>query len=150
VTDGSHVAATRNGYDAIAEQYAEFFRAELDDAPLDRALLRAFAEMVRRDHPDARVLEAGSGPGTVTAHLHQLELDVRGIDLSPAMVDIARRHHPQISFDVGDMGALACADAGLAGLVAWSPGTHSSTCPLPSGRESSTSSTGCSGRAATH
>jgi ubiquinone/menaquinone biosynthesis C-methylase UbiE len=119
VTDRAHLVMTRNGYDAIAEQYAEFFRAELDDAPLDRALLRAYAEMVRRNHPDAQVVEAGSGPGTVSAHLHQLQLDVRGIDLSPAMVDIARRDHPQISFEVGDMGALALADASLAGLVAW-------------------------------
>jgi ubiquinone/menaquinone biosynthesis C-methylase UbiE len=119
VTDDAHLVATRNGYDAIAEQYAEFFRAELDDAPLDRALLRAFAEMVRRDHPDARVVEAGSGPGTVTAHLSQLGLDMGGIDLSPAMVDIARRDHPQIGFRVGDMGTLACADGDLAGLVAW-------------------------------
>jgi SAM-dependent methyltransferase len=103
----------------MAEQYADLFRAELDGAPLDRALLGGFAEMVKRDHSDARVLEVGSGPGTVTAHLHQLELDVCGIDLSPGMVDVARREHPGVSFDVGEMGALDRADASLAGLVAW-------------------------------
>ncbi|WP_346621551.1 class I SAM-dependent methyltransferase [Blastococcus montanus] len=119
MAEGAHVLVTRNGYDAIAEKYAELFRAELDDAPLDRALLRGFAELVRRDHPDAQVLEVGSGPGAVSAHLHQLELQVSGIDLSPAMVDIARREHPEVSFDVGEMSALDRADAGLAGLVAW-------------------------------
>jgi ubiquinone/menaquinone biosynthesis C-methylase UbiE len=111
--------ATRTGYDAIAEQYAGLFRAELDDSPLDRAVLGAFAETVRRDHPDARVLEVDSGPGTVTAHLHRLALDVSGVDLSPGMVGVARREHPQLSFEVGDMRALDRADAGLAGLVAW-------------------------------
>lgn len=119
MAEGTHLVVTRNGYDAIAEQYAELFRAELDDAPLDRALLCGFAEMVRRDHPDAQVLDVGSGPGTVSAHLHQFGLNVCGIDLSPAMVDIARREHPGVSFDVGEMGALDRADASLAGLVAW-------------------------------
>ena len=113
------MVVTRNGYDAIAEQYAELFRRELDDAPLDRALLRGFAELVRRDHTDAQVLEVGSGPGAVSAHLHQLGLQVSGIDLSPAMVDIASREHPEVGFDVGEMGALDRADAALAGLVAW-------------------------------
>lgn len=119
MAEDTHLVGTRNGYDAIAEQYAELFRAELDDAPLDRALLCGFAEMVRRDHPDAQVLDVGSGPGTVSAHLHQLGLDVCGIDLSPVMVDIARLEHPEISFGVGEMGALDRPDAGLAGLVAW-------------------------------
>jgi hypothetical protein len=51
-----HLAATRSGYDAIAEKYAELFRAELDEAPLDRALLCGFAELVRRQHADPQVL----------------------------------------------------------------------------------------------
>jgi SAM-dependent methyltransferase len=114
-----HLVRTRNGYDAIAEQYAGLFRTELDEAPLDRALLGAFAEMLRRDHSEPRVLEVGSGPGTVTAHLHRLDLDVSGVDLSPGMVAVARREHPRIGFEVGDMGALDRADADLAGLVAW-------------------------------
>jgi ubiquinone/menaquinone biosynthesis C-methylase UbiE len=119
VSDAPHLIGTRTGYDAIAERYADVFRGELDDAPLDRALLGAFAEMVTRDHADAQVLEVGSGPGTVTAHLHRLGLKVCGIDLSPVMVDIARRTHPEVGFDVGEMGALDRADASLAGLVAW-------------------------------
>ena len=110
---------TRHGYDAVAEEYAGLFRAELDDSPLDRALLRGFAELVGRDHPGAQVLEVGSGPGSVSAHLHQLGLAVHGIDLSPAMVGIARREHPEVTFDVGEMGALDQSDGSLSGLVAW-------------------------------
>jgi ubiquinone/menaquinone biosynthesis C-methylase UbiE len=119
VTETAHLTATRAGYDAIAERYAEEFRAALDEAPLDRALLSGFAEMVRRDHPDPQLLEVGSGPGTVTAHLRGLGMPVRGIDLSPAMVDLARRTHPEISFEVGEMGALDAADASVAGVIAW-------------------------------
>ncbi|GAA4914437.1 methyltransferase family protein [Actinomycetospora succinea] len=106
--------ATRAGYDAIAASYAEHFRDELAKAALDRAVLGAFAELVEGD-----VLEVGSGPGGVTAHLHGLGVRVRGVDLSPAMVALARREHPEIAFDVGDMAALDVADAALGGLVAW-------------------------------
>jgi SAM-dependent methyltransferase len=119
VTEPAHLSATRAGYDAMAKQYAEVFRTALDDAPLDRALLSGFAEMVRRDHLDPQLLEVGSGPGNVAAYLHQLGMAVCGIDLSPAMVALARRQHPEISFDVGEMGALDIADASLAGVVAW-------------------------------
>ncbi|HLU58739.1 MAG TPA: class I SAM-dependent methyltransferase [Pseudonocardia sp.] len=119
VIDAAHLSATRAGYDAMAERYAAAFRAALEEAPLDRALLTGFAELVRRDHPDPQVLEVGSGPGRVTAFLHGLGLSVRGIDLSPAMVELARREHPGIGFAVGDMGELAAPDASLAGLVAW-------------------------------
>jgi SAM-dependent methyltransferase len=119
VTEADHLAATRAGYDAVAEQYAEKVRTELEDSPLDRAVLGGFAELVRRDHVDPVVLEVGSGPGDVAAHLHGLGLPVRGIDLSPAMVDLARRAHPEIDVEVGDMGDLDVADGTVAGVVAW-------------------------------
>jgi ubiquinone/menaquinone biosynthesis C-methylase UbiE len=119
LTEPAYVTATRSGYDAIAESYAEAFRAELADTPLDRAVLAAFAETVRRDHPRPSTLEVGSGPGGTTAHLAEHGLDVRGVDLSPAMVEIARRTRPGIDFRVGDMRALDVADAGLAALVSW-------------------------------
>ena len=115
----AHIADTGAGYEPITEDYAASFRAELDDAPLDRALLAGFAELVRRVAPSPQVLEVGSGPGTVAAHLHRLGLAVSGLDLSPAMVGIARRDHPAVPFDVGDMRALERADGCLAGLVAW-------------------------------
>ena len=105
---------TRAGYDAIAVEYAEHFRGELAGSALDRAVLGAFAELV-----DGDVLEVGSGPGGVAAHLHALGVSVRGVDLSPAMVALARREHPGIAFSVGDMAALDVGDASLGGLVAW-------------------------------
>ena len=114
-----HLDRIRHGYDAIAEAYTEKFRLELDESPLDRAMLGAFAEIVAARHPGGPVLEVGSGPGGVAAHLHGLGVAVRGIDLSPAMVALARREHPDIAFDIGEMGALDAADGSLAGLVAW-------------------------------
>lgn len=119
VHEPADLTATRAGYDALAEQYGDLSQAALDAAPLDRALLGAFAEMVGADHPDGLVLDVGSGPGTVAAHLARLGLRAHGIDLSPAMVDRARRAHPAVGFAVGEMGALDAADDAAAGLVAW-------------------------------
>ena len=46
MTDAS-LAATRDSYDAIAAEHAALVSEDLDDRPLDRALLTAFAELVR-------------------------------------------------------------------------------------------------------
>jgi len=119
VDEPAHRRATRAGYDAVAEPYAELFGSALDESPLDRALLAGFAEIVQRDHADPVVLDVGSGPGRITAHLHRLGLPIRGIDLSPAMVVLARRGHSGIRFDVGEMSALPDDDASLAGVLAW-------------------------------
>jgi len=64
------------------------------------------------------VLDAGCGPGHVTAHLAGLGLDARGLDLSPAMVEQARRLHPTLRFDAGTVLDLPAADATLAGITA--------------------------------
>ncbi|WP_181780410.1 class I SAM-dependent methyltransferase [Pseudonocardia pini] len=119
MTEPAYLAATRHGYDAIAESCAAPYRAALDDAPLDRALLAGFAETVRREHADPVTLEVGSGHGGTAAFLATHGLDVSGIDLSAAMVDFARRTFPQIAFRVGAMHALDLADASLAALVSW-------------------------------
>ncbi|SDF81013.1 Methyltransferase domain-containing protein [Blastococcus aurantiacus] len=130
MTEPADLTATRAGYDALAEQYGDLSRASLDAAPLDRALLGAFAESVLADHPDPVVLDAGCGPGTIAGHLaRRLGVPARGVDLSPAMVEHARRAHPGIVFDVGEMGALALADSSVAGLVAWYSLIH-----VPAGR----------------
>jgi SAM-dependent methyltransferase len=117
VTEPEYLARTRAGYDAIAEECADLFLSELERSPLDRAMLTAFAEIVRTAHPDGRVLEVGSGPGAITDLLARLGLSITGIELSPAMVAQARRTYPEHLYEVGDMRALEQTD--LAGLVAW-------------------------------
>jgi SAM-dependent methyltransferase len=88
--------------------------------PYLRAALALFAEMVHAAG-GGPVADVGCGPGHVTAHLHGLGIDVFGIDLSPAMIDMARRDHPRLHFEVGSMTDLQLADASVAGLLAfWS------------------------------
>jgi SAM-dependent methyltransferase len=117
VTEPSYLSATRAAYDAVAVDYAERFSGELAAKPLDRALLSAFAERVQAAGAGP-VADVGCGPGHVTAHLHSLGLTAFGVDLSPAMVALARQAHPGLRFDEGSMTALDLADGALGGIVA--------------------------------
>ncbi|MCQ4081218.1 methyltransferase domain-containing protein [Streptomyces sp. RB6PN25] len=133
MTDAALLRTTRTFYDAIAADYAERFRAELEAKPLGRAMLAAFAELVRAggDSSAGPVADLGCGPGRVTAHLRSLGLEVFGIDLSPEMVALARREHPGVRFEVGSMTDLGLADGALAGVVAWYSVIHTPPGRLP-------------------
>ena len=111
---------TRSSYDTDASGYAEKVRGLLEGSPYLRASLALFAELVR-DAGGGPVADVGCGPGYVTRHLHDLGVDAFGIDLSPEMVAIARRDHPDLRFEVGTMTALDLAEDSVAGVLAfWS------------------------------
>jgi SAM-dependent methyltransferase len=111
------IQATRSSYDAIADAYSERHPDGLGDRPLERSLVAAFAELVR-EAGSAPVADLGSGPGYVTARLHALGLPVFGVDLSPRMVELARRAHPELRFHVGSLTDLDLPEGTLGGIVA--------------------------------
>ncbi|MGH3462520.1 MAG: class I SAM-dependent methyltransferase [Kribbellaceae bacterium] len=117
MTEPAHLAATRESYDTVAADYAERVPALFADDRLGRAMLAAFAEHVLDD--DGPVADLGCGPGHVTAHLESLGLSAFGLDLSPKMVELARRTYPHLRFEVGSMTALDLPDGSLRGIVAW-------------------------------
>ena len=120
MTTDNWLADTRTSYDTVAVSYAGQLRDALDSAPYLRSALALFAELAS-ENGAGPVADVGCGPGHVTAHLSGLGLDVFGIDLSPGMIDVARREHPTLRFEVGSMTDLSLADASLAGLLAfWS------------------------------
>jgi SAM-dependent methyltransferase len=114
VAEAEFLSRTRASYDRLATAYAARFRDELAAKPLDRALLHGFAELVR-----GPVADLGCGPGRVTDHLRGLGLSVFGVDLSPRMIEVARRTYPGSRFAVGSMTSLPLADGSLGGIVAW-------------------------------
>ncbi len=118
MTESDFLHATRVSYDAVAADYSGHFRDELAAKPLDRAMLAGFAELVRTASVGP-VADIGCGTGRVTAHLNGLGLPVFGVDLSPQMVEVARRSHPGLRFDVGSMLALDVPDGALGGVMAW-------------------------------
>ncbi|WP_086667671.1 class I SAM-dependent DNA methyltransferase [Lentzea kentuckyensis] len=103
---------TRDSYDTVAVSYAEYTSGLLADLPHLRAALRLFAEQA-----DGPVADVGCGPGVVTAHLHALGADVFGVDLSPGMIELARRTHPGLRFEVGSM--TEPLGVSVAGILAW-------------------------------
>jgi SAM-dependent methyltransferase len=130
MTEPSYLSATRAAYDTVAADYADLLRTELDAKPLDRALLGAFADLVRAAG-GGPVGDLGCGPGRVTGYLHTLGLDAFGVDLSPRMVEVARRDHPGIRFEEGLLAALDLADGSLGGIVAWYSVIHTPPEQLP-------------------
>jgi SAM-dependent methyltransferase len=106
----------RESYDSAAGAYADHLFTELERKPLDRHLLNRFAEATRGRGP---VADLGCGPGHVSRYLFEQGVQVMGIDLSPQMIDVARRLTPAIEFRVGDMRAPELEDASLAGIVAF-------------------------------
>jgi len=115
VTAPSYPAGTRAAYDAIAARYAALFSSDLADRPLDRTMVDAFAEPVRAAGP---VADLGCGPGHVTAYLHTLGVDAYGVDLSPEMIAIARRAHPDLRYETGSMTELGVPGGSLGGILA--------------------------------
>jgi SAM-dependent methyltransferase len=109
---------TRTSYDTVADSYADLLRDSLAEEPFQRGVLALFAELVRAEG-NGPVADAGCGPGRLTAHLCDIGLDAFGIDLSPRMIEVARRDHPGVRFEVGSMTDLDLADRSLTGLLSW-------------------------------
>ncbi|GAA0474432.1 hypothetical protein Ade02nite_75020 [Paractinoplanes deccanensis] len=125
---GTYLAKTRTTYDTVAASYAKLFNgSSVAESTWDRAVLGAFAELVT-----GPVAEVGCGTGRIAAHLRTLGVDIRGIDLSPAMVAEARVAYPEIPFEVGSLLDLHFPDASLAGVVAWYSLVHTPPELLPS------------------
>jgi SAM-dependent methyltransferase len=116
VQQPSDLDAVRASYDRVADNYVELGMGDLGPYPWFRAALATFAEATGGLGP---VLDVGCGPGTVTAHLARLGLDVSGVDLSPRMIEHARRRHPGLRFAVASATALDLAPASLGGVLGW-------------------------------
>jgi len=65
-----------------------------------------------------RVLDLGCGPGVMSSMVENKGCDVVGVDLSPGMLQLARRHAPKTAFCIGEGRSLPFAsqtfDAGIA------------------------------------
>lgn len=102
-------------YDAIAAAYQAELGSELDKKPLDRALVQGFLELVG----PGPIADVGCGPGHVTRFVAERHEDVLGVDLSPAMIQLAREAAPELEFVVGSMLDLPAADNAWAGAIAF-------------------------------
>lgn len=106
----------QTSYDHVADEYVRRIFDELQHKPLDRQLLDRFGASVRDVGP---ACDMGCGPGQVARYLHEHGVQVCGVDLSPEMVERARRLVPGVEFRQGDMMALDAPDGVWAGIAAF-------------------------------
>jgi len=93
---------TASHYDSFAEAYSAQNETGLFNAHYERpAMLRLAGDVTGR-----RILDAGCGSGPLAAALRDAGADVTGLDVSAAMVDLARqRLGEQADLHVADLGA---------------------------------------------
>ena len=109
-TDPAGIVA--GGYDAIAQTYHD-----QRDQFKSHGLLREFAS---RLPPGGEVLDAGCGAGVpVAVFLVDAGFRVTGVDLSAAMLDLARSHVPEARLLQMDMRRLGFAEPGFDGICAF-------------------------------
>jgi len=122
-------ALVRSSYDAVATAYADEFVDELRGLPFETWLL----DRVLAHAAGQPVVEVGSGSGHVTAYLADGGADATGIDLSPSMVNEARRRFPGPRFEVGDLRRLSRppTSAGWAAVLGWYSLIHLAASELP-------------------
>jgi uncharacterized protein YceH (UPF0502 family) len=131
IAEGADVrdARVRSSYDAVASSYAEHRVDELRDQPFESWLL----DRVVAHAAGGPVVEVGSGPGHVTAYLTEGGADATGIDISPAMVEEARRRFPASRFEVGDLRRLSrpVMSSAWAAVLGWYSLSHLAASELP-------------------
>ena len=116
-----HVATARAVYDVTAPAYVQFVGTEISSAtegPIDQSLLVAFVELVK-GQAIHRVVDVGCGPGRAAAFAAVRGLDVVGVDVSQAMLSVARSAHPHIKFEEGQLDALPFERGIFGGAVCW-------------------------------
>src|SRR5512133_2005015 len=105
----------RSAYDTVAEAYSTVIPDTSFEAALDMAMVDHFAGHMRAT-PDRQVIDVGCGAGRMTSYLSRAGLSVSGVDLSPEMVRVAQRLHPELLFEVGELTDLPVADAAADGI----------------------------------
>lgn len=107
----------RDAHDVLAEWYATNLAGVLDDMPVERMMLNLFAELTTLVGPD--VADVGCGTGRLLPYLAARGLKPRGVDLSPKMIEVARRDNPGFDYRVADLRDLPYATGSLDGAVCW-------------------------------
>jgi SAM-dependent methyltransferase len=107
----------RHAHDVLSGWYAKVLAGALESMPVERAMLGLFAEMTSA--VGTEVADVGCGTGRLLPYLASRGLEPRGVDLSPGMIETARRENPGFDYRVADVRDLPFEDASLAGVVCW-------------------------------
>jgi predicted TPR repeat methyltransferase len=108
-------AIVEKGYDTIADKYLAW------SAPRPTTTRAEYISKLGQLLPKgAKVLELGCGDGVpATQQLVACGLDVTGVDISGAQVELARKHVPEATFIRGDMLSLRYEPSSFDAVVAF-------------------------------
>ena len=117
-------------YDADAWFFAETFPTTEPEQQIDLAAINHWIGLLQQgDTP--QVLDAGCGAGRMGRYLKDRGCDVTGIDVSPGMIEMAHRDHPDIDARVGSILELPHNDAAFDGAFYWYSIIHLADTRLP-------------------
>lgn len=120
MTGADDLDLVRQSYDRVADSYVHMVDTtglgDIRTQPWMKAAMDLFADAVG---PLGPVLDVGCGPGTVTAYLVERGVEATGVDLSPRMIEHARRRYPHCGFSVGSATELDLADGSWGGILGW-------------------------------
>ncbi len=105
------VKTTIKSYNQVAKNYAAKFFADDSDRPYLDNFLKLLPE-------NAKVLDAGCGPGNYSSYLHELGFEVVGTDLSEGMLTVARKNVPHVKFIQADLRTQPFPPNSFKGIVA--------------------------------
>lgn len=117
----------QGSYNTAAADYHAILKDYHRADPFEVGALDYFAALVQ----DGPVGDLGCGTGRITSYLAGRSLDVFGVDLTPGMIDVARREYPELRFEVGSLFDLDLKDGELAAALAWYSLVHTPRAELP-------------------
>ncbi|HZX01871.1 class I SAM-dependent methyltransferase [Kribbella sp.] len=117
----------QGSYNTAAADYHAILKDYHRADPFEIGALDYFAALVEH----GPVGDLGCGTGRITTYLAGLGLDVFGMDLTPGMIEVARREYPELRFEVGSLFGLDLKDGELAAALAWYSLVHTPREELP-------------------
>ena len=120
----------RTAYDAIAEDYAAAYPTTEPEAALDLAMVDHFVGLLC-ERGGMRVLDAGCGTGRMARYLTDHGCAVTGVDLSPGMLAMARRDHPDLDVREASVTDLPFEGDAFDGVLLWYSLIHLTDAELP-------------------
>ncbi|MBO1756894.1 class I SAM-dependent methyltransferase [Allobranchiibius sp. CTAmp26] len=119
----------RSAYDAVADDYASRFAGTEPEQPVDLALIDHFVALSAGHRSE--VLDAGCGTGRICRYLVDRGCTVHGVDLSPGMIAMAQRDHPDVPTQVAQLTDLPFPGDRFDGVLFWYSIIHVADSDLP-------------------
>ena len=106
----------RHAYEGVIDGYADAFGDGLERSAFDRSVLD---DAIASLPATALLVDLGCGPGQIACYLSAHGRRAFGLDLTPAMLKIARRRHNDLPLIGADLLYLPLRAGTVDGVVAW-------------------------------